>query len=398
MLSAYVDYSGNMDHGRISRNRADEFAGFAVMALCLVSGLVTALTSPGFRIPAWLWSTVLAACMATVVLAGVEKFGPRTEVPAYWVAVVTSWILILTVDSQGMMGAVLVVIGAMGVYIIPIRGVIIIGIANIAMISLQLASSPVLEDSRPLVDVFYVAFYLVIQFSAVFTAYALRREVQLRTEIEEKNVQLTASAVLLEDATRSAERLRISRELHDLIGHQLTILNLELEAARHRSPSDSAAVPHITQATTVAKELLSDVRLTVSDLRTPDGTEVRERLQRIADAAPGITVRLDIDHDLTVTDEQETVLIRTTQEVITNALKHSSADTVTLSVDATQNELTITGYDNGAAKPATVTPGHGLLGLQERTELLGGSMTVTPVDGFRIEVRLPTIKEGIHQR
>lgn len=102
--------------------------------------------------------------------------------------------------------------------------------------------------------------------------------------MEQKNLELEAAGVLLENSAATNERLRISRELHDLIGHQLTVLNLELEAAKHREGSQ--AHQHVDQAANVAKDLLANVRTTVGELREAGPRGLQQSLERMAGAVP----------------------------------------------------------------------------------------------------------------
>ena len=103
------------------------------------------------------------------------------------------------------------------------------------------------------------------------------KQVKARGELRRVNSELLATQSLLAENTRIAERVRISRELHDLVGHHLTALTLNLEVASHIT-TDKAR-EHVDQAASIARLLLSDVREVVSDMRRDDQVDLRRALE-----------------------------------------------------------------------------------------------------------------------
>lgn len=382
-----------------SRRRAitvNDVTGWVFISMCFASGIGTAFMDPGFRIPAWTWVVVFLLSMSAAIASSNDDLRPSGRYALFATGVVLAWVTVFTVENAGLLGTFLVFISAMGVYIIPMRWVAALVGANILVTSLQILSTAERIGGAWQGQFLYVFFYAAIQMGCVLITWSLVREAAARVEIQQKNVQLTASAVILEDATRSNERLRISRELHDLIGHQLTVLNLELEAAKHRARK-SDALPHIDQAAAVAKELLTDVRFTVNELRdTGTGSDLREDLTRIADAAPGLSVDLDIYDDVIVSDEQSLLLIRATQEIITNTLKHSDADRVSIRINKHDDNVVLTAFDNARHSPTNYVSGHGLDGLRERVDMMNGSIDIDPRNGFRVQLTLPTDNTHLH--
>ena len=125
-------------------------------------------------------------------------------------------------------------------------------------------------------------------------------------------------------ASRVNERTRISRELHDLLGHHLTALSLNLEVAGHLS--EGRAKEHVQQAHTLARLLLTDVREVVSQLREDGAIDLATALLPLAENVPALDIHMDIEEPLTVDDpERAHVLLRCTQEIITNAVRHAGA-------------------------------------------------------------------------
>ena len=117
---------------------------------------------------------------------------------------------------------------------------------------------------------------------------------------------------------------RISRELHDLLGHHLTALSLNLEVAGHIT--EGQAQEHVRQAHTLAKLLLTDVREAVSQLRDSGAIDLEAALRPLVTQVPSLDIHLDIGQPLTLDDpERAHVLLRCTQEIITNAVRHAGA-------------------------------------------------------------------------
>ncbi|MGQ7788955.1 sensor histidine kinase [Nesterenkonia sp. PF2B19] len=364
------------------QRRAEFSAGAAILALCLGVGVVVLLTGMRPYIPVLAWSALLVACLVGVFFAAAPVTDRRIQLASYALAVLSSWALLLTLPGQGMLVVILVVVAAVGTYVVPMAAVVGVVALNTVVIAVHAWA-----HGAGVVD--YVAtpiFYLFIHLAAVLSTWSLQQEARMRAALEQKTVELTAASVLLEDSAKTAERLRISRDLHDLLGHQLTVLNLELEAARHRS-ADSAA-EHVERASGLAKKLLGDVRSTVGEMRAADHGDLAEALQRVAAAVPSLDIWIRVETDVEVDEQQQDVLVRAAQEIMTNTIKHSEAWTLRLDVARQEDRIVLTGVNDGTT-PSSVTPGHGLTGLRERVELLGGTLTVTPRRRFTVQVDLP---------
>jgi signal transduction histidine kinase len=367
-----------------ARQRAESLSAVAIILVCVGIGTATLVAVPDMLVPRWAWGTLLLVCITTAFFPLFLGRWPATLM--FSVSLGSSWALLLTVQGQGMVEVILVVVASVGTYVIPTWATGVVVVSNCLVIMAHLNHQG--ADTTDLV--FVTAFYLFIHVAAVTGTYTMLHESRMRTELEDRNVQLTAAAVLLEDSARTSERLRISRELHDLIGHQLTVLNLELEAARYREGTESpgAGAPHVDRAAAVAKELLRDVRSTVGELRDSEPGDLVDALSRMAAAVPSLVVDIRVADDVHPDDEQATALIRAAQEVMTNTVRHSDAAALWLVVTGERDGIQLVGRNDGSATD-TYTPGNGLRGLKERVGLLGGTLEVSPRDGFRVTVRLP---------
>lgn len=368
--------------GKIRRRLAETYSGLAIFALCLGIGVLMLVLGPHPYIPAWMWFALFLTSLAAVFTAGSGALPRRWTWISYGVSLVTAWAAMLTVPQQGMFVVVLVVIAAVGSYIVPLRAVAAVVVLNCTVILVHLIALG--ADLAEAVAV--TIFYLIIHSASVLSTYALSRETRMRAELEEKNLALAAASMLVEDSAKTAERLRISRELHDLIGHQLTVLNLELEAAKHRG--SGGAQEHIHRAGLVAKELLADVRTTVGELREAESADLRGHLEQLAAAVPSVEIHVGVDDDVVADEEQTAALVRAAQEIITNTVKHSQAGELLVTLTQHGGQLRLRCVNDGDT-PHRITEGHGLTGLRERIGLLGGTMEVTPSPEFTVEVHLP---------
>jgi signal transduction histidine kinase len=221
------------------------------------------------------------------------------------------------------------------------------------------------------------------------TSLVARQQAQAREEQRRLNAELRATRALLAESARVNERTRISRELHDLLGHHLTALSLNLEVAGHLS--EGRVREHVQQANTLARLLLTDVREAVSALRESGAIDLGAALRPLAEHVPSLTIAMDIEDPITLDDpERAHVLLRCTQEIITNAVRHAEADHLWIRVRREDGRIAIEARDDGRGGEAAV-PGNGLRGMRERLVAAGGGLEhgTAPQGGFRVALWLP---------
>lgn len=193
------------------------------------------------------------------------------------------------------------------------------------------------------------------------------------------------------------QRLRIAREVHDVVAHSLAMINVQAGVAAHvadRRPDEAkAALLAIKDASRAA---LADLRATLGALRSGDERTPTPGLGRLPDlvataSGAGITVVTEGDAG-PLPAPVDVAAYRIVQECLTNVIRHaSSADTVTVRLDRTQDDLEITVSDNGKAVRVGHDGGNGLRGMAERANALGGAVAAGPVasGGFQVRARLP---------
>lgn len=227
------------------------------------------------------------------------------------------------------------------------------------------------------------------------TSLVARQQAQAREEQRRLNSELRATRALLAESARVNERTRISRELHDLLGHHLTALSLNLEVAGHLS--DGRVKEHVQQAHTLARLLLTDVREAVSQLREGGAIDLAAALRPLAENVPSLAIHMDLEEPLTLDDpERAHVLLRCTQEIITNAVRHAGARNLWIDARRADGGIVIQARDDGAGADALV-PGNGLRGMRERLAQHGGDLQVEsrPGAGFSLRLTLPATMLGV---
>jgi signal transduction histidine kinase len=225
---------------------------------------------------------------------------------------------------------------------------------------------------------------LALQLFFAYTAHTARA-------LARTNRELTAAQAILANTVRNAERMRISRELHDAWGHELTALGLQLEIASHVA-EPGRANEHVLQARGLASALLGKVRDVVATLREAERSDLKDGLEALVRSVPRPAIHLDLSPDVRVSPAQAHALIRCAQEAVTNAVRHAQASNLWLKVSSDGEGVRLVARDDGSARPAASPPGSGLVGMRERVESLGGRLAVrTGADfGFTVEAWLPS--------
>jgi signal transduction histidine kinase len=194
---------------------------------------------------------------------------------------------------------------------------------------------------------------------------------------------------VLEHSSRELERQHVSRELHDVLGHHLTALSLQLEVAKHLV--EGRAAEPVLRAQELAKGALTEVRQVASSLRDPRPLDVSDALTKLIGAVPGLEVHLDLDGARTIEAPRVALaVVRCVQEAVTNAARHSGAKNLWLAIDMADGAITVTARDDGRGA-STIEGGNGLTGLRERMSELGGELAfeTSPGHGFMLSARIP---------
>ncbi|MBJ6765066.1 hypothetical protein JGU66_30250 [Myxococcaceae bacterium JPH2] len=217
----------------------------------------------------------------------------------------------------------------------------------------------------------HVLLHASFQLFAVALIWFARSAEEARERLAHINADLLATRALLSDSARDAERLRMARELHDVAGHKLTALVLNLRAVAQDGPLDSRLV----QAQTLTTELLTELRGVVQALRAERGFDLETAMHALAAPLPGTRLSLDLAPDLHIEDPRVAeALLRVVQEALTNSARHAEATCLSVGVSRDGSQVRLRIDDDGRVREP-LKPGHGLQGMQERLRTLGGDLT-----------------------
>ncbi|QOC24059.1 sensor histidine kinase [Wenzhouxiangella sp. AB-CW3] len=241
----------------------------------------------------------------------------------------------------------------------------------------------------PVWIVLTLASYAAFQaFAALVMHYAIKAE-SMAEELQEANAHLLATRSLLGEAARDQERLRLSRELHDVAGHKLTALKLNLRQLSRRPELNDCQ--ELETAASLADELLGDLRAVVRQLRDHDGIDLGHGIRQLIEPLPSPRVKLALEASLRIpgTCQAET-LLRIVQEGLTNAVRHGHARNAWLGLQRNGNDILLQLEDDGSLS-WPIQPGNGLTGMRERLQELGGSLQLEPSSrgGLSLTARLP---------
>ena len=220
---------------------------------------------------------------------------------------------------------------------------------------------------------------------------------KLVKELEEANKTLKAYSEQVEELTITHERNRMAREIHDGVGHYLTVINMQVQAARAVMEKDPAkAKETLSRAMNQTQEALREIRSSVAILRdaVEEQIPLDEKLYEFqlnlmdSNIQPDILILGDFRK---LPQQYEQTLLRTIQEGIQNCIKHSQATTISICLDYSDKKITrLSIRDNGIGFSGK-GKGFGLISLQERVRLLDGSFKYgnSANGGFYLEVEVP---------
>jgi two-component system sensor histidine kinase DesK len=218
---------------------------------------------------------------------------------------------------------------------------------------------------------------VLLGITAIYTAYTTHQQAALRRSTEE----------ILRLATL-AERERIGRDLHDLLGHTLSVVALKSELARKLIDRDlDAARTEIQEVERVARDALSQVRNAVSGIRSTALTAELVAATAMLEAQ-GVRVQCETEH-VKLPHDRETALALSLREATTNIRRHAAASGVIIRLRQERAQVVMEVLDNG--RGGRIVPGNGLSGMRERLGNVGGTLALEPNKdgGLRLFVSVP---------
>lgn len=343
-------------------------------------------TDPALWVREWVGVAALLAMIALFIVAASRRDDndtpPWNVIAQGLLVVLAEWLL-----RGGQTAVLLIVVAGQGVLMLSTRTFVLVMLAfNAAIAAMWIGRT----DSIGNLLLSLLPILGFQAFAALTGHYAGSRE-RAREHLARINAELLATRRLLEESARAGERLKLSRELHDVAGHSLTALKLNL-ARLARDPA-LAGREELQVSSALADDLLSQIRQVVGTLRAHDGFDLRAALEALAQPFPGVRIAIDIEDGLRVDDlEQAETLLRCAQEAITNALRHGRASEIRIALRRIDSALTFS-IGNDGLVPAKIDFGNGLTGMRERLDAVGGTLELatTPPRGLQVIARIPLV-------
>jgi two-component system sensor histidine kinase DesK len=201
------------------------------------------------------------------------------------------------------------------------------------------------------------------------------------------NRQLRRANEEIENLAKVAERERIARDLHDVLGHTLSVITLKSELAGKLIDRDSqAARKEISEVEQISRQALSDVRDAIRGYRSQGLVAELAQAKTTLETA-GVTVQCDAATTMKLPAVQESVLSLAVREAVTNVVRHARARTCRMRLEQQNGSCRLEIQDDGCG--ASNSEGNGLRGMRERVEMLGGTLSRNTEAGTRLTITLP---------
>ncbi|GAA1616508.1 sensor histidine kinase [Actinoplanes couchii] len=336
---------------------------------------------------------VLGLCVTTVLTT--TDGGDRAMMPLGWALLVAGSAALL--GRQRFPVIVLVVTGVVALLYYPF------GFPDSPIaLSLVIALYTVARERGPVVSGSAAAVLLLAFAAGGFDDWADAGQVAIGVapillvavvlgEVARGRIQRVERAEAAASQRAVEERLRIAREVHDVVAHRIALINVQAGAALHtRSPD--GAFEALANIRTASKEALHEVRTVLNVLREPDLTGLPELFRRAG--AAGVGIRSTVEAPKLPVPAGAAVY-RIVQEALTNTIRHAHATSAEVRIVREGDRLTVTVDDDGRASPgppsALLSVGNGLRGMAERIAALGGRFQAgpRPGGGFRVRAELP---------
>ncbi|MEU4198165.1 sensor histidine kinase [Kribbella sp. NPDC026611] len=373
--------SGRQSWWIVASQRLSPYLDPAIGIVAAAAALTSLFTTDPASIDPRLETPDVVATVATLVAAGGLAWRRRRPVASYAVMVVGSLVVSLSGHYIGLLSILML----FSLYSLSAHGrrrdgLVGLGVGLACFAGLALLDVPDLGTSDLL-----QAVALLVAVWAVGDAVRSRRRQQ--------QDQLLAAV--------TEERLRIARELHDVVAHSMSLIAVQAGVGAHLVRSDALAAEHSLEVIAeTSRRALEQTRSMLGMLRSEDEEGTRPPTRGLDDLASLVEDIRAAALDVTLTRNGvvareldaavSLTAYRVVQESLTNVIKHSAAKTAAVVVTASGSTLELEVTDPGPTRPGSSTAGHGLVGLEERVRLVGGTASYGPEgDGFRVYAVLP---------
>jgi signal transduction histidine kinase len=331
-----------------------------------------------------------------------ERFGSRPRAELLYFALASALFLAgMWLSGSSAFFYLLFMLSAQAFVMLRFRwGLIYTALMTAAVLALVVWGLGGSSNMQALVLSLMAGIFFTASFAVVIVRYGeqTERATHLLAELQKANAALEAAGERERDLAVAEERVRLARDIHDGLGHHLTVLSVQIQAASkllERDPARAAQALAVCREETEAA--LAEVRTSVAAMRRSplDGRTLEEALAALVrdfDQRAGLRAEFSLAGAAwPLPPAASQTLYRAAQEGLTNAQKHAAASQALVRLEYRPDEAALSVEDDGAGADNGQAPGFGLAGLRERAEQLGGSCAAAtrPGGGFSLLVRLP---------
>ena len=381
-------------------HRLNHYGTFAFASVILTCFMQFAFMR---NIPGQPWQVLvtfgLGAVYTALVLLDdhcVHRFGQRWRTPVFLLECIVVTVLIYVSPARGFFGIILLPLVSQAIFDYSWRWALAISLyfyaASVGVFAFYYGRGSVSEAS--------LSYLAAFAFTCVFTAMtkqafiAKEKAEQLTQDLEEANRQLREHADQTEEFATTRERNRLAREIHDGVGHYLTVVKTQLDAAAiliGTRPDEARET--VVKAAKLTGDALDDVRRSVGALRTDTARPPLPEALRALTVESGLPVTVRLEGTARpLSPGIEHALFRSAQEGLTNIRKHAAAPAAEVRLDfRSPGSVTLAVIDNGRGTSGAPGAGFGLRGIAERIEVLGGRVESgnRPAGGFALTIEVP---------
>ncbi|MCU4670847.1 sensor histidine kinase [Bacillus paralicheniformis] len=312
---------------------------------------------------------------------------PQKKLFTYWLAIQLSIILIYTVFYD----INLVFLGFFSANFIGYyreKKIFRRGLASLVVVLVAPFIYHLLKDPSLLNRLFYFLPFLVIMLISPYGIRSMNRRMELEQELDEANQQI-------KELVKREERVRIARDLHDTLGHTLSLLTLKSQLVQRTIASDpERARKEAREMETTSRAALKQVRELVSDMKTATIAEELIHIQQILRAADITFEYMGGSNFSNISPVTQNIVSMCIREAATNIVKHSRATHCTISISQTDDKISITIKDDGMGMDQQTPFGNGLRGMKERLALIDGALDVSTHNGTVLNITVPIVKKA----
>ncbi|QCJ44181.1 sensor histidine kinase [Bacillus sp. S3] len=237
-------------------------------------------------------------------------------------------------------------------------------------------------------ELIYFVPFLIIMLISPFGIRSLNRRIELEKELDRANQKI-------EELVKREERVRIARDLHDTLGHTLSLLTLKSQLVQRLTAVDpERAKLEAKEMEVTSRAALKEVRELVTDMRAATITEELLQVQQILRAA-GITYQYDGDVDFSsISPFTQNIIGMCVREAATNVVKHSRAAHCSISIKLLSGKMNLVIRDDGMGIRNEQAFGNGLRGMGERLALIDGVLALSNHNGAVLEINVPIVRKA----